>query len=113
MTLIQSQVRGRYRRSRCFETEALEAHAAGGVEQAGADLAGLDAAQRRCPRAGPSSSLLKPGLALEQRHVAQVVAVDRDQVEGVKLRFVVVPVGMQDVEVGDALARRERKSRRR
>lgn len=38
-----------------------------------------------------------------QRQLAQVVTVERENVEGVELHLFVVPAGMEAVEIGDAV----------
>src|SRR5215469_523680 len=77
-------------------------HIARGPEQVGTDLALLkgrheDAVGR------PRSRLRQVGLAQAQRQAAQVVAVERQNIEGVELHDLVMLSRVQAVEVGDAV----------
>jgi hypothetical protein len=45
----------------------------------------------------------KVSLAYRQRQSPQVIAVERQNVEGVELHLVIVLAGMQSVEIGDAV----------
>ena len=81
--------------------QTLKPHAAGSLEQLRPDLALLE--RRHEDPLGPSPEKLREvGLAQVQRHPAEVVAVIRKAVEGVQLGLVVVPAGVQGVEVRDA-----------
>ena len=80
----------------------LQAELAGLPEQVRADLALLVIADEDA--FGPSrqeSGQVIP--AQMQRQLAQIIAIERQDVEGVELHLVVVPAGMQAVEVGDAV----------
>jgi hypothetical protein len=57
-------------------------------------------AQRRYP---PACAPGEVGLAQGQRQAAQVLAIERHDVEGVELHLVVMLAGMQGVEVCDAV----------
>lgn len=80
----------------------LEPHTAGRCEEFGPDLAPLERRNENTLSA-TSQELVELTLAVEERQIAQMLAADEDQVEGVKLGFLVVLVGMQGIEVGDAL----------
>jgi hypothetical protein len=91
--------------------QSLEPHAARRLEQARTDLTLLE---RRDEHAFGTAlePLGEPILALEQRLVAQIITADGDQIEGVKLRLVLVTARMQRVEVGIALQVEDANSRR-
>jgi len=77
-------------------------HPTGVAEQVGADFALFEAAQKDPVRAS-MQQLGKARLAHRQGQGSQVVAVHHEDVEGVKLDFVIVLAGMQRVEIGNAI----------
>ena len=52
---------------------------------------------------GAPLQLLEIGLAHGQRQAAQILAIEREDVEGVKLDLLLVLAGVQGVEIGNAV----------
>jgi hypothetical protein len=71
---------------------ALEAHIARGPKQVWSDLALLEVSNENAVRAA-AQQLRQVGLAHGQRQAAQILAVERQDVEGVKLDFFVALAG--------------------
>ena len=72
----------------------------------------LQAARNRSGPISPCSKSLtkmprqqtgQVGLAHGQRQLPQIVTIKRENIEGVQLHFVVMPAGMQPIEIGDAI----------
>ena len=82
--------------------QTLQSHPAGGAKQVRPDLALLE----RCHEDAvwPSrQQAVEVGLAHRQRQGAQIVTIERQDVESVELDLVLVPAAVQRVEVGDAV----------
>jgi hypothetical protein len=85
-----------------FRDQALKSHVACGLEQVGADLALLE--RRREDAVGVAREQAREvGLAHGERQPAQVVAVEREAVEGVELHLNVVSALMQGVGLWNGL----------
>src|ERR1700726_873780 len=81
---------------------SLQAHPARRGEQLRSDLALLEGCHEDSIRP-PREQLRQVGLAQLERQLAEIVAAQGQDVEGVELDFVVLLPGHQRVEVGDAV----------
>jgi hypothetical protein len=55
------------------------------------------------PSGRRANSRAKFGLPHQQGQGAQIVAIQRQDVEGIELHFIVVLAGMERIEIGDAV----------
>ncbi len=95
-----------------FGNEPLEAHAAGGAKQVSTDLARLE--WRYEYAIGPAAQRPRQvGLAQAQWQRPQVLAAEREGIEGLELHLVVVPARVQRVEDPTRRRRRAQRPRRR
>ena len=81
--------------------QTLQAHPAGCPKQIGPDCTDLEWVDKDAVRTAAQKTL-KVGLAHRQRQVAQIVAVDRQHIEGAELHLGAALARVQRVEIGDA-----------
>jgi hypothetical protein len=82
--------------------KTLQSELAGLPEQVRADLALLEVADENSLRP-PRQESREVGLPKVQRQLSQIVALQRQDVEGVELNLVVMPARVQPIEIGNAV----------
>src|SRR5207245_4055208 len=85
-----------------FRYQALKPEIAGLPEQVRADLALFELANAN-PLRPPCQQPRQVVLSKVQRQFPQIVAIQRQDIERVELNLVIMPAGVQTVEIGDAV----------